>query len=49
MAPGLGSGGIIDKIATRRVSGRVVNSSHNTSVYTADTEPATFAPLPCSH
>ena len=30
------------------VSGRVVNSSHNTSVYTADTEPATFAPLPCS-
>lgn len=31
------------------VSGRVVNSSHNTSVYTADTEPATFAPLPCSH
>lgn len=32
-----------------RVSGRVVNSSHNTSVYTVDTEPATFAPLPCSH
>lgn len=31
-----------------RVSGRVVNSSHNTSVYTVDTEPATFAPLPCS-
>lgn len=31
-----------------RVSGRVVNSSRNTSVYTADTEPATFAPLPCS-
>lgn len=31
------------------VSGRVVNSSHNTSVYTVDTEPATFAPLPCSH
>lgn len=30
------------------VSGRVVNSSHNTSVYTVDTEPATFAPLPCS-
>lgn len=32
-----------------RVSGRVVNRSHNTSVYTVDTEPATFAPLPCSH
>lgn len=31
-----------------RVSGRVVNSSHNTSVYTVDTEPATFAPLLCS-
>lgn len=31
-----------------RVSGRVVNSSHNTSVYTADTQPATFVPLPCS-
>lgn len=31
-----------------RVSGRVVNSSRNTSVYTVDTEPATFAPLPCS-
>lgn len=30
------------------VSGRVVNSSHNTSVSTVDTEPATFAPLPCS-
>lgn len=31
------------------VSGRVVNSSHNTSLYTVDTKPATFAPLPCSH
>lgn len=30
------------------VSGRVVNSSRNTSVYTVDTEPATFAPLLCS-
>lgn len=31
------------------VSGRVVNSSHNTSVYTVDKETATFAPLRCSH